>query len=129
MRNYYALMDNKKVNLAAAYAVLGNNSDSVLFRTFEDIVNVTYRIRIAEELIKGEEDSMIKEGIVEEIEWYKEFIRRNIREKKNLYASIITAKYAKLNCFDEFYKNVINAIEREKEFDFYDWVNEINNIR
>lgn len=129
MRNYYALMNNNKVSLAAAYAILENNGESVLFRTFDDVLNVTYRIQIAEELVKNEEKSKEKDEIIEEIEWYKKHIRKNIREKKALYASVIVARYATKGQLDRLYTDVINAFERENELDFYDWIFEIGSIR
>lgn len=129
MQNYCKLMDAQKLNLAAACAILENNGEGVLFRTFDDILNVTYRIRIAEGLIKNEKESKEKEVIVESIKWYKESISKNIKEKKTLYASIISAEHAKTGQLERFYLDVIKAIEKEKEFDFYDWINEINIIR
>lgn len=129
MRNYYALMNNNKVSLAAAYAILENNGESVLFRTFDDVLNVTYRIQIAEELVKNEEKSKEKDEIIEEIEWYKKHIRKNIREKKALYASVIVTRYATKGQLDRLYTDVINAFERENELDFYDWIFEIGSIR
>lgn len=129
MRDYYALIKNKKFNLAAVYVILENKGESVLLRTFDDVLNVTYRIQIAEELVKNEEKSKEKDEIVEEIEWYKNNIRENIREKKALYASVIVARCAEKGQLKRLYADIINAFERENELDFYDWIFEIGSIR
>lgn len=129
MRDYYALIKNKKFNLAAVYIILENKGESVLLRTFDDVLNLTYRIQIAEELVKNEEKSKEKDEIVEEIEWYKNNIRENIREKKALYASVIVARCAEKGQLKRLYADIINAFERENELDFYDWIFEIGSIR
>lgn len=129
MLNYYALIDDKKVNLAAAYAILESNGESVMLRTFEDVLNVTYRIWIVEELIKNEKKSKEKDEIAEKIEWYKGNIRKNVKEKKHLYASVISAKYAGRGQLERLYFDVTKAIERENELSFYDWIFKIDSIR
>ena len=64
MNEYYALMDSNKVKLAAAYAVFGACGESVLLRAFEDILHITYIIKIAEELIRDEKESDEKKEIL-----------------------------------------------------------------
>lgn len=129
MRNYYALMNDKKVKLAAAYVILDSSGESMMFRTFDDVLDVTYRVWLVEELIKDEEKSCEKEKVIEEIEWFKRTIRMNIREKKNLYASVITSRYAKACEFNSFYEKLVKTMEMEDKFDFYEWISEINSIK
>lgn len=129
MNEYYGLMDNNKVNLAAASAILENNGESVLFRTFDDVLKITYRVRIAEELIKDEKDTTEKKRIIEDIEWIKNQARKKIRENKSFYASVITSKYAKDGEFEKTYERVKNAIESENEYGFYEWISLIRDSR
>ena len=128
MNEYYALMDSNKVKLAAAYAVFGACGESVLLRAFEDILHITYIIKIAEELIRDEKESDEKKEILEKIEWHKTRIINSLHEKAAFYASILTLKRAKAGENEQFYKKVMDMIDREQEYDFYDWVFEINKI-
>lgn len=128
MNKYFALMDNGKVNFAAARLILKGNGESILLRTFDDALEITYRLKVAEKLIEAEEDSEEKKEIEEEIEWYKKFVREAINEKKKMYSSVMASSYAKVYELEEFTTRVIAAIEEETE-DFYAWIHRIESIR
>ena len=129
MNEYYALMDSNKVKLAAAYAILENNGESILLRTFDDALKLAYRAKIVENLIEDEEESEEKKKIEEDIRWLKKCVRNGVKEKKKFYASVIAGKYAKAGEFSEMSERVLVAIDNETEYDFYDWISQIESTR
>lgn len=129
MNEYYALMDSNKVKLAAAYAILENNGKSIFLRSFDDVLKLTYRTKIAENLIENEEEVEEKKKIEEHIEWLKKFVRNGVKEKRKFYASSIASKRAKEGEFSEMFERVLVAIDNESEYDFYDWISQIESIR
>lgn len=129
MNEYYALMDSNKVKLAAAYAILENNGKSIFLRSFDDVLKLTYRTKIAENLIENEEEVEEKKKIEENIEWLKKFVRNGVKEKRKFYASSIAGKRAKEGEFSEMFERVLVAIDNESEYDFYDWISQIESIR
>ena len=129
MNEYYALMDSNKVKLAAAYAILENNGESILLRTFDDALKLAYRAKIVENLIEDEEESEEKKKIEEDIRWLKKFVRNGVKEQKKCYASVIAGKYAKAGEFWEMSERVLGAIDNETEYDIYDWISQIESTR
>ena len=52
-----------------------------------------------------------------------------MKEKKKFYASVIAGKYAKAGEFSEMSERVLVAIDNETEYDFYDWISQIESTR
>ena len=128
MNEYYALMDNSNVNLAAAYAILENNGESIFFRTFDDVLKIAYRVKIVEELIKYEEETEEKNNVVKTVEWLKASARKNLRENKSFYSSVIATRLANRGEYEKIYSRAKEAIESEDEHEFYAWIFLINNV-
>ena len=123
------LVESGNSKLAAAYAILLDNSECVLLRSFEDAVYLTQRIKAAEDIIKNEEESELKKKICDRIEGYKSMIRSVVELRKTEFASIITAERAEYRYSREFYKRVINELGSEdKHGSFYEWIFAIENM-
>lgn len=127
--DFYFLAVTGETKLAGAYAILMDNAECALLRSFEDISYLTYRLKVAEDLIKNEKESEFKKKIANRIEWHKSDIRRGLEEHKYRYASMLTAERAEYRHSRELYDKIVKMIESEEEYDnFYEWIWAIDGV-
>lgn len=127
INEFNVLAERGEVNLAAAYAIMMNCGESALLHSFEDMINITNRIKVAEKLIENERDSELKTKVEKRIEWYKNNITIFLTTFKARYASIMAARRAYPRNLQEFYDEVIKVIDSKDEYvSFFDWIDAIN---
>ena len=126
---FNVLVESGNVNLAAAYGILMNCGESALLHGFQDIVNITNRVKIAERLIENERNSRLKEKIIKRIMWYKCNITSLLTDFKGKYATIVVAERSEDGYMEDFYERVVKVIDAKKEYeDFYAWIEAINRV-
>lgn len=117
------IVESGNYNLAGAYAILMDNAEYILLKSFEDVACLARRVKVAEELIKSEEESYWKKKIEDRIKWNKSIIRSAVEVRKLEYASVLTAERAEYKNNIEFYIRVVKAMESEYKYDnLYEWI-------